>query len=149
MFDLVPFRKNFNSLLPRSDYFDQMVNSFFNDDLMNFANTGFRQNSFRVDVKENDSAVVIEADLPGVKKESIDLTYDNNYLTITAHREDSKETKEEDFMRRERVYGEFRRSFYLDNVDHEKIKASFDNGVLTINIPKDSPQSVNKRISID
>lgn len=149
MFDLVPFRKNFNSLLPRSDYFDQMVNSFFNDDLMNLANTGFRQNSFRVDVKETDSAVVIEADLPGVKKDSIDLTYDNNYLTISARREDANETKEENFMRKERFYGEFRRSFYLDNVDHEKIKASFDNGVLTINIPKDAPQRMNKRIAIE
>jgi HSP20 family protein len=149
MFDMVPFRKNFNSLLPRSNYFDQMLNSFFSDDLMNLPNTGFSQNSFRVDVKENDSAVTIEADLPGVKKESIDLTYDNNYLTISACREDSKETKEENFMRRERFYGEFRRSFYLDNVDHEKIKASFDNGVLIINIPKESPQRLNKRIAID
>jgi HSP20 family protein len=148
MFDMVPFRKNFNSLLPRSNYFDQILNSFFSDDLMNLPNAGFSQNSFRVDVKENDSAVTIEADLPGVKKESIDLTYDNNYLTISALRDDSKETKEENFMRRERFYGEFRRSFYLDNVDHEKIKASFDNGVLTINIPKESPQRLN-RIAID
>lgn len=147
MFDMVPFRKNLNAVSPR-DYFDQMVNNFFSDDLMPFA-SGFNQNSFRVDVKETDKAMVIEADLPGVKKEAIELTYDNNYLTITAHREDSKETKEENFMRRERCYGEFRRSFYLDNVDHEKIKALFENGVLTINIPKETPQRFNKRIAID
>jgi HSP20 family protein len=149
MFDLVPFRKNFNSILPRSDYFDQMVNSFFNDDFMNFANAGLGQNSFRVDVKENDTSVVIEADLPGVKKESIDLTYDNNYLTIAARRDDIKETKDENYMRRERYYGEFRRSFYLDNVNHEKIKASFTNGVLTIGIPKEKAQSINRKIAID
>lgn len=148
MFDLVPFRKNVNSILPRSDYFDQMVNSFFNDDWMNFANA-MHQRSFQVDVKENDDTVVIEADLPGVKKDSIDLTYDNNYLTISARRDDARETKEENFMRRERYYGEFRRSFYLDNIDHEKIKAKFDNGVLTITIPKETPQRFNKKIAID
>lgn len=147
MFELVPFRKNFANFLPRSNYFDQMFNSFFNDDLMGSA--GFSPNSFRVDVKENDAAVTIEADLPGVKKESIDLTYDNNYLTIAARREENQESKGENFMRRERFYGEFRRSFYLDNVDHEKIKASFANGVLTITIPKESPHSINKKIEIN
>lgn len=146
MFDLVPFRKNLNTLLPRSDYFDQMINSFFNDSFT--SPWGANQNSFRVDVKETDSSVMIEADLPGVKKDAIELTYDNNYLTISARREDSAENKDENLVRRERYYGEFSRSFYLDNVNQDQIKASFADGVLTINIPKSTPQRMNKKIDI-
>lgn len=148
MFDLVPFRKSFPGLFPRSNYFDQMVSSFLNDDLL-APLSSLSQNSFRVDVKETDSNLIIEADLPGVKKDAIELNYDNNYLTIAARREDNVETKEENFVRRERYYGELRRSFYLDNVDHEKIKASFTDGVLTITVPKDAPQKVGKKIDIN
>lgn len=147
MFDMVPFRKNnLNSFFPRSDYFDQMFNSFFDNDMLAAAG---RHNSFKVDVKETNDSVLIEADLPGVKKDAIDLTYDNNYLTITAHRKEETDNNDENMVRRERYYGEFQRSFYLDNVNQDQIKAAFQDGVLRIVIPKETPQKLSKKIDIE
>ncbi|WML33143.1 Hsp20 family protein [Clostridium sp. OS1-26] len=83
--------------------------------------TNFR-NSFRVDLKETENEYMVEADLPGINKEAIDVEYENNYLTISAKREETIENKDNNnYVRRERSYGEFKRRFYIDNVDKEKI----------------------------
>lgn len=146
MFDMVPFRKN-NNLSRRGDYFDQMMNNFFDDDF--FSPQNYFGNSFRVDLKENDNEYVVEADLPGIKKDAIDLSYENNYLTVTAKREDSVEDKSGNYVRRERSYGEFKRSFYIDNVDESKVDASFNDGVLKINLPKlDKMKNTRRKIDI-
>lgn len=131
MFDLVPFRRNNN--LRRNDYFDNLFDDFFNDSLImpTASNT-----IFRVDVKETENEYLVEADLPGVKKEAIDINYENNYLTIKAKREDNIEEKNDNFVRRERHYGELRRSFFIDNVEETKIDAAFQDGVLKITLPK-------------
>lgn len=142
MFDMVPFRKN-NNLARRGDFFDQMMNNFFDDDFLTPQN--YFGNSFRVDLKENENEYIIEADLPGIKKDAIDLSYENNYLTVTAKREDTVEDKSGNYVRRERSYGEFKRSFYIDNVDESKIDASFNDGVLKINLPKIDKTKVSRR----
>ncbi|WP_446898142.1 heat shock protein Hsp18 [Clostridium sp. LBM24168] len=134
MFDMVPFRKD-NSLKKGVDL-ENFFNSFFNNDFFAPLNIHGFGNGFKVDLKETDDAYLIEADLPGIKKESIDLDYSDNYLTISAKRDNSREEKNENYVRQERSYGEFRRSFYVDNVDKNTISASFENGVLKINLPK-------------
>lgn len=133
MFEMVPFRRN-NNVAKRGDYFDQLFGNFFNDDFFTPAN--YFGNSFRVDLKENENEYLIEADLPGIKKEDIEISYENNYLTISAKRDDSIEDKTNNYVRRERRYGEFKRSFYIDNMDESKVDASFKDGVLKINLPK-------------
>ena len=72
----------------------------------------------------------------GIKKDAIDLSFNNNYLTISAKRDDTVEDNKENFIRQERRYGEFKRSFYIDNVDEKNINASFEEGVLKIELPK-------------
>ena len=134
MFDMIPFRRNNNSLAKRGDYFDQLFDNFFNDDFL--MPSSFMSNAFRVDLKENENEYIIEADLPGIKKDAIDIAYENNYLTISAKRDDTVEDKKENYVRRERHYGEFNRSFYIDNIDDNKINAAFKDGVLSISIPK-------------
>ncbi|KOF58073.1 MULTISPECIES: heat shock protein Hsp18 [Clostridium] len=134
MFGMVPFRRNNNSVAKRGDYFEDFFNNFFSDDF--FAPAVFNNNSFKVDVKEDDNQYLVEADLPGMKKENIALEYENNYLTISAKREDVLEDKRDNYVRRERNYGEFRRSFYVDNVDENNVNASFADGVLKITLPK-------------
>jgi len=134
MFDMVPFRRN-NSL-KRGDAFDNFVDSFFDNDFFTPMNINGFGNGFKVDLKENETSYVVCADLPGMNKDSIALDFNNNYLTISAKRDDSIEDKDENFVRRERRYGEFRRSFYIDNVDDKNITASFKDGVLNINLPK-------------
>lgn len=133
MFDIVPWRKN-NSIQRKGDDFENMVNSFFNDDFFN--SFSLMNNNFSVDLKEEDNDYVIEADLPGVDKKDINISYKDGYLNISAKRENKLEEKKDNYVRKERSYGEFKRSFYIDNVEEEKINANFDNGVLKINLPK-------------
>ena len=72
-----------------------------------------------------------------MKKEDINIEYNQNYLTISAKKNDEKEEKKENYIRKERSYGEVSRSFYVGNVDKEQIKAKFENGVLEVTLPKE------------
>lgn len=143
MFNLVPFRKNNDErALFKNDFF----NDFFGDDF--FTPALFNGGSFKVDLKEDDASYTVEADLPGVKKEDIALDYDNNYLTISAKRDETIEDNKDNYVRKEKYYGEFRRSFYVDNVDENNVNASFTDGVLKITLPKKEQGIQKKRIDI-
>jgi HSP20 family protein len=90
-----------------------------------------------VNTREGEDAYYIELDLPGVKKEDIEITTEDNVLTISGERKRSEEVKEEDYYKVESVYGSFVRSFTLpDKVDVSKIHAESKNGVLEVVIPK-------------
>lgn len=143
MFDMVPFRRNNNSITKRGDYFNQLFDNFFDDDF--FAPSNYISNSFRVDLKETDDEYMIEADLPGINKDAIDISYENNYITISAKRNDSKEDKKDNYVRRERRYGEFKRSFYIDNVNENNINAEFKDGVLKVSLPKKDKDITSRR----
>jgi HSP20 family protein len=101
--------------------------------------------SFKVDLKETDENYLVEAELPGIKKEAIDIDYSNNYLIIRAKREDSTDETKENYVRRERHYGEFNRSIYVDNVNENEIDAAFKDGVLKIVLPKITKGQDRKR----
>jgi HSP20 family protein len=89
-----------------------------------------------VDMFEKDDRLVIKAELPGMDKKDISLDLKNNVLTLSGIRQHENEVKEENFYRREMSYGKFVRSFSLPaDSDAEKIKAEFQNGLLTIEIP--------------
>jgi HSP20 family protein len=141
MFDMVPFRKN--NLSRRDDFFSPFLKSFFDEDL--FSEMSSMHGNFKVDLKETDENYLVEAELPGIKKEAINIDFDNNYLVISARRDDLIEDKKENYVRRERHYGEFKRSFYTDNVDESKIDASFTDGVLKITLPKLNKGNDKKR----
>ncbi|HCW03488.1 MAG TPA: heat-shock protein [Clostridium sp.] len=134
MFEMIPFRRNGLSRRGGEDYFNNFFNSFFNNDF--FSPAVFTGSSFKVDMKETEDSYIIEADLPGVPKEAISVEYENNYLTISAKREDTIEDKKDNYLRKERHYGQFKRSFYIDNIDEDQIKARFKDGVLEINLQK-------------
>lgn len=145
MFDMVPFKRS-RLFKKGEDFFD----NFFDEDFtmpMPFEKMGF---SFKVDMKETDTSYVVEADLPGIAKEDVDIDYKNNYLTIKAKREEKVEEKKENFVRKERKYGEFKRMFYVDNVDEDNIKATFTDGVLKVELPKTEKAKIEtKRIVIE
>src|SRR4030042_1532524 len=91
----------------------------------------------RVDIAETDEAFVIKAEIPEVKKEDVKVTVDNGVLTIRGERKQEKEEKGKKFHRVERYYGSFTRSFTLpDNVDETKVKSSFKDGMLNLQIQK-------------
>ena len=146
MFDIVPWRKN-NLTQRKGDAFDNMVNSFFNDDF--FSSLGVLKNNFSVDLKEDDNDYIIEADLPGVDKKDIEISYKNGYLNISAKRDSHEEEKKDNYVSKERSYGEYKRSFYIDNVEEDKINADFNNGVLKVCLPKlNKETSEAKKIEI-
>ena len=91
-----------------------------------------------VDIYETDQhEVVLKADLPDMKREDINLTFENGVLTLKGERKLEQETKRENFQRIERRYGAFSRSFTLPNtVDATRISAAYKDGVLTIRLPQ-------------
>ena len=90
-----------------------------------------------VDVYETKESIVLKTDLPDVNKDEVDISVENNTLTLKGERKMEKETNEKNFYRMERSYGSFTRSFTLPpTIEAEKIEASFANGVLTLTLPK-------------
>jgi HSP20 family protein len=90
-----------------------------------------------VDIVDEKDQIKVKADLPGMKKEDIDINLDNDILTIKGEKKEEKEIKEKDFVRSERYYGAFHRAFTLPaTVDSSKVNASYKDGVLEITLPK-------------
>jgi HSP20 family protein len=90
-----------------------------------------------VDIFETEHELVVKADLPDVNPQDLDIHVENNVLTIRGERKFENKVKEENYLRVERVYGSFSRTFTLANsVKSEAIKADYQNGVLTLSIPK-------------
>jgi len=90
-----------------------------------------------VDIYETEHELVVKADLPDIKPEELDIRVENNILTIRGERKFEKKVNESNYLRVERSYGSFSRSFSLANtVNTEAIKAEYKNGVLTLTVPK-------------
>lgn len=131
---LVPYVKR-NSSLSAFDPFrelDELERAFFGDQ----RNTKFA--AFSTDIKDNGDHFTLEADLPGVKKEDIKLDLTDNVLTITAerHSEYEENDKKHHYVRCERSYGSYQRSFDTSGIDTDKIDAEFVDGVLKLTLPK-------------
>ena len=126
----------------RNNIFDDLFNTpFF---------TRSEQNMMKTDIKEHDGGYELTVDLPGVKKDDIKAELNDGYLTITAENNSSKDEKGK-YICRERYSGSYSRSFYVgDAVTEEDIKAKFENGTLTLDIPKKEalPEKQNKYIAI-
>lgn len=101
-------------------------------------NNFWQDRSLATDIKEFDSYYEVKADLPGIKKEDIKVTYANDTLRIRAKHTANSEEKDDDghYLRRERTSSTYERSFAMKDIDEENIKASFENGVLTLELPK-------------
>jgi HSP20 family protein len=92
---------------------------------------------FALDVYENDDALVVKAALPGVRPDEVDISVTGDVLTIKGETKSEEETKDDNYHRRELRYGAFSRSIALPTrVNHEKAEATFENGILTITLPK-------------
>ncbi len=105
----------------------------------------------KTDLKEHDDGYELSVDLPGFKKDQIELQLQNGYLTISASKgveEDGKDKKGR-IVHQERYTGSMTRSFYIgENVSEEDIKAKFEDGVLTLDFPKEKPMSLPEKKTI-
>ena len=102
---------------------------------------------FKTDIKDVGNAYELEADLPGFKKEDIHVDVEGDYLTITASRNCNKEEKDEknNYVRRERSYGSFARSFDVSGIKTEDISVEYNDGVLKLNLPKREAEKPSSR----
>ena len=129
---LVPYaRKNHNvsNFNPFHD-FDELERAFFSDNALG---------EFKTDIQEDGDNFVLEADLPGFKKDEISLDLRDGYLTISAEKglDKDEENKKGRILRQERYAGSCSRSFYVGDVKPEDIKAKYESGVLTVLVPKE------------
>lgn len=133
MFGLIPFKTN--HLNENQGGLENLFGDFFNDDFISPLN--MNSSKFTTDIKENENEYLVFAELPGVNKEDISLDFKNNQLVISAKREEFYDESKDNYIRRERSYGQFSRSFYFNNVDKNNIAAKFENGELKIILPKE------------
>ena len=136
--------------------------NLFNDDWMNF---GFPEvekalygkhasHEMKTDVRETDSGYEVDIDLPGFKKDEINIQLDNGYLSISAAKglDKDEQDKEGKYIRKERYVGSMSRSFYVGNaITQDDIKAKYESGILRLSVPKKAAEEIEsaKRIAIE
>lgn len=124
--------------------------NIFNDLDQDFFSGAMPANACRTDIKDAGDKYVMESELPGFEKEDIKLDINGTYLTISAeHKTETEEKNDDKYIRRERTYGSYKRSFDISDVDTEGISAEYKNGILTIDLPKKKPEEpLAKRLEI-
>jgi HSP20 family protein len=137
MFDLVPFKfGNFErSLWPEIWAEDWPLERFA---------------TFKTDITADDKAILIESELPGFTKEEITVAVDDNRLTISAQKDETKEEKKGEYIRKERRSGQMQRTFVLDGVTRDAVSAEFKDGILRLTLPKlEASEPKARRIEIN
>ncbi|MEG0755906.1 MAG: Hsp20/alpha crystallin family protein [Oscillospiraceae bacterium] len=131
MFGMLPFERHDDNFF---DLFDNFERKFF-------GNTTAALPDFRTDIRDTDDKYVLEAELPGFQKEDITLNIKEGVLTIHAEHSENKDEKDDkgNYLRRERRYGSFSRSFDITGIDEAGITAGYNNGVLELTLPKTQP----------
>ena len=129
---------------------DLMPRKFYLDDIFDDFISARKEQHMKCDIYEKGGIYHIEMDIPGFKKNEISVETKDGYLTITAEKKEevNEDDKEKKYIRRERTYGKYQRSFYLGDLDEEKIDASFENGMLKIAVPKKEEVDSKKVIEI-
>ena len=126
----------------RNDLWSDWMNDFWGNQ------NNQKVDVMKTDVKENDKGYSVEIDLPGYKKDDVQATLEDGYLTISASKNSSNEEKDEDgkYIRRERFYGNCSRSFYVgEAVTDADITAKFEDGILNLTIPKKEPEQIDTK----
>ena len=102
--------------------------------------------TFRMDVKETDKEYLIEAELPGVNKEDVNISLNDGQLTIAVKQTQQKDEENANYIRRERRVGTMQRTVYLCNASNKGANAKFKDGILSLRIPKDDSKRFTKLI---
>lgn len=129
MFDMLPFDRKQNDLFHT---LDRIEKNFFGDFDKEFS-------AIRTDIIEQENGFLLQAELPGFQKEDIDISLNGTMLTITAKQDQTQEDKTDRFIRRERRFGSFTRSFDVSNIDVHGITAQYQDGILEVTLPKAAP----------
>jgi HSP20 family protein len=140
MAGLIPFNRRNSDLFGTGFRLENMLDDFF------AAGWPFRRSlaadTFKIDVQDNGSAYVVEAELPGVAKNEVSVSLQDGRLNISVSKDESLEETSKNYIHKERRYSSMSRNILLADADEKGVKAKMDNGVLTITVPKKSkPQN--------
>ncbi|MDD5827291.1 MAG: Hsp20/alpha crystallin family protein [Bacilli bacterium] len=129
-------------LVPNKLYLDDVFDDFM------FPTMKDDFGKMKCDIYEKDDAYHLEMDVPGFDKKDVQIEIDDNdYLTITAEKssENNEEDDDKNYIRKERNYGKYQRSFYVGGIDKDNIQANFENGILKISMPKKEEEKSSKK----
>ena len=143
MFELIPFDRHTRNLANFDPFrmLDEMDRRFVNGTPA--------VSVFRTDVIDTGDAFKLESELPGFRKEDIQIDIEKDCLTISAERSADKKEEKGNFVKRERVYGSFSRSFDVSGINVEGIEARYTDGVLTVTLPKKAAETpASRRLEI-
>ena len=143
-------------MLP-SIFGENLFDDFFDDDFMrsmwNRRNPLYgkhAKNLMKTDVRETDTTYEVDIDLPGFKKDEIDVDLKDGYLTISAAKGLDKDEKDKKgkYIRQERYAGALRRSFYVGDIESKDVSAKYEDGILKISLPKEAQKQLPKTTAI-
>ena len=129
-------------LMPNKLYLDDVFDDFM------FPTVKDEFGKMKCDIYEKDGAYHLEMDVPGFDKKDVQIEIDDNdYLTITAEKssENNEVDDDKNYIRKERNYGKYQRSFYVGGIDKDNIQANFENGILKISMPKKEEEKSSKK----
>ena len=128
------------NLIPRKFYLgDDFFDDFFEPTI---------KGQMKCDIYEKGGDYHIVMDVPGYDKDDITIECDNGYLTVSAETKSEENEEEKNYIRRERQYGRFTRSFYVGDIEPDEIEAEFKKGTLKITVPKVEEKPTKKQIEI-
>ncbi len=119
---------------------------FFDDFFDDLDTPKKASNMMKCDIYETEDEYHIEMDTPGFKKEEIKMELSNGYLTITAEKHNNSNENDKKYIRRERVYAKEMRQFYVGDIDENRVKAEFKDGMLLVSVPKENQEKETKKI---
>lgn len=145
MFGLTPYNRKCNGVARMNDIrsLRSIFDEFFNEPFFNGAM--FDAHPMKADIRETEKEYIIDAEIPGVNKENIKLDLRDDVLTIVVEHNEETNEERENFVRKERRYGSYSRSFYVENVKHDQVNARYNNGILTVTLPKEDEGKARKR----
>ena len=128
-YDLKPFGR---------DYFDMTPSELFRDFRRQFFSNFPDEQSIKTDISEKDDRYELKAELPGFSKDQIDISYENGMLIISAENNQVNEEKDDEgkVIQKERSYSNVKRMYSLNNIDEDNIDAKFEDGILSVDLPK-------------
>ena len=124
------------------DFLNDLFNDFF---VPSFGDV--KTAYMATDIKRNENGITLFIEIPGFSKEDLNISYDKGYLTVSAEREISEEERKE-FLRRERA-NSLKRSYYVGEIDENAISAKYENGILTVNLPKKQRVETIRKITVE
>ena len=150
MAKLIPFNRRGTSLSPTVTGFENfynMLDDFFSDGMM--PNRNLLRDTFKIDIEDKENEYLVEAELPGIKKEEIDLNIEEDNLCITVNRSEEVNKDGKNYIHRERRASSMSRRVRLSGANLEEIKAKLEDGILSVTVPKEVKSNASRKINIE